>query len=215
MFRRKADKAKSQSRGNDDDPFGLNFDPNSLKFDNDALEKELADIIGEENIDTDEEELKVEDSPRRPKIQPKKQESDDEFELLQQLQSELRVDDTKSEEGTPKSEEVPEESPQSKSSPSPPPLPLGGEESLPPSTTETNDSLLKILERKSAFENVINSMNSSPDLSDIDRAYLHRCERLLTSINAMADQAKNKIPVDLNDLPPLPSPNEQPPLFLF
>ncbi|KAM7542960.1 hypothetical protein Aperf_G00000001960 [Anoplocephala perfoliata] len=67
MFRRKADKAKSQSRGNDDDPFGLNFDPNSLKFDNDALEKELADIIGEENIDTDEEELKVEDSPRRPK----------------------------------------------------------------------------------------------------------------------------------------------------
>lgn len=59
MFRRKADRGKSHSKGNVDDPFGLSFDPTDLKFDEAALEKELADIVGVESVDLDEEELKV------------------------------------------------------------------------------------------------------------------------------------------------------------
>lgn len=130
--------------------------------------------------------------------------------MLQQLQVELGIDDAKSNEK--EEAPIPVEAPRSRSSF--PPFSSGGEEGSSSPTTETNNSLLEILDRKSVFENVINSMKSSQNLSDVDRAYLHRCERLLDSINTMADQAKNNIPVDLNDLPPLPPPNDQPPVSL-
>ena len=61
-----------------------------------------------------------------------------------------------------------------------------------------------ILERQAAFENLIASMKSD-NLTDVDMACLHRYERLLASVKAMAVKVRCKQQVDLQDLPSLPS----------
>ena len=50
MFKRRAERQSKEHRKDDFDPFGVTLDPDQLKFDESALEKELAAIL-----DSDEE----------------------------------------------------------------------------------------------------------------------------------------------------------------
>lgn len=69
MFRRRANKEKTTSKGNVNDPFGLGIDPSDLKLDDAALERELADMMGSDYEDElgSEEEPVVKAPPPRPK----------------------------------------------------------------------------------------------------------------------------------------------------
>nr|CDS34433.1 CC2D1B protein [Hymenolepis microstoma] len=211
MFRRRGDKEKAKSKGSVADPFGLELDPGDLKFDESALERELADMMGSD----DEEGLEFEDEPvfkaRSPrpnsKPQPPKQEDSDD-ELIKQLQSKLDLDDGGDDDDNKTFESHQFSSAEEIRKPKPiaPPVP-----SSP--TPITNENLQIILDRKRAFESAIHSLSTSHDISDADSACLRRYERLLTSINAMASKAQNNIPIDLSELPPpppQPRPNAQP-----
>ncbi|KAM3175393.1 hypothetical protein ACTXT7_008633 [Hymenolepis weldensis] len=197
MFRRRANKGKTTSTGNVNDPFGLGIDPGDLKLDDAALERELADMMGSDYED----ELESEEEPAQP---PKHKDNDND--LIQLLQAELEFDDDddSSKSDSHQSFSV-EETPKTNSF-VPPPI------SASP-VLVANEQLQTILERKRAFESAISSLNALSDISDADRACLRRYEHLLTSINAMASKAKNNLPIDLSELPLLPpqiQPNYQP-----
>ncbi|VDN96098.1 unnamed protein product [Rodentolepis nana] len=201
MFRRRGDREKTSAKGNVNDPFGLDIDPNDLKFDESALERELAEMMGSDDGD----ELESDDEP----MFKSKSTLPNDDELIQELQSKLEIDDDDDSDGDDKRYEShqfssAEETHKTKSVA--PPIPSS-------SSPVTSEDLQTILDRKQAFESAIHSLRSSNNISDADNACLRRYERLLTSINAMATKAQNNIPIDLSELPPPPpqsQPNAQP-----
>ncbi|KAL5963663.1 Coiled-coil and C2 domain-containing protein 1-like [Taenia solium] len=183
MFRKKAGKENREHKESGFDPFQLTVDADQLKFDDAALEKELISMLGRDEAD-EEPEIKV-PSTSQSKTKPDPSPSDDEFELLQQLEANLAISDDNG-------------------NPELPPIGASSSSNEGP-VTHKNEKLSVILERQTAFENIIDSMKSSNTLTDIDRACLHRYEQLLAFVKSMAEKAELNTPVDLRDLPPIPS----------
>ncbi|EUB56655.1 Coiled-coil and C2 domain-containing protein 1-like protein [Echinococcus granulosus] len=183
MSRRKVRKDSNEHKGNDFDPFQLTVDADQLKFDDASLEKELISILGSDEVD--EEPIVEMPSSSHSKIKADSLPSCEEFELLQQLETTLETSDDN---GDAK----------------PPPIDTSSSPNEG-SVTHKNETLSIILERQAAFENIIDSMKSSSTLIDIDRACLHRYEQLLAFVKTMAEKAERNGPVDLRDLPSVPS----------
>ncbi|VDM18438.1 unnamed protein product [Hydatigera taeniaeformis] len=183
MFRRKVGKGGKDHTENELDPFQLTVDTSHLKLDDATLEKELVSILGSDGAD---EEAEVEvPSASQPKMKTESFPFDDEFELLHQLETKLEVSDGNGE------LEIPSIGASSCSNEGP--------------VIHKNKALSIVLERKAALENIITSMKSSSALTDVDRACLHRYEQLLAFVNSMAEKAELNSPIDLRDLPPIPS----------